>query len=172
MRTSCKKLQKIFQSENCILSKKMKNSANEINDDYQSLIMQSDEYLQSQSSLSYECSSEEQQIPSSESEKLNARDINPSRNRCLLINDCPSSLMIMTSMLMSQNFKVDQATNGFQAFQMVQKSMQGDVSQRYILILVDLDISNSLESCQKIKILYQNSNKFVNYTSKQHFVRG
>lgn len=94
--------------------------------------------------------------------------------KCLLVNDCPKKLLMMTSVLKLANFEVDQATNGFQAFQMMQKSLQGDNPKRYTLVLMDLDmpISDGFDGCQKIRTLFKNNKKLVQYKSRKYYVKG
>jgi PleD family two-component response regulator len=45
--------------------------------------------------------------------------------KCLLVNDCDMQLLMQTTIMKQCGFGVDQATNGFEAFQKVMKTIDG-----------------------------------------------
>ena len=93
----------------------------------------------------------------------------PSQLKCLLVNDDPMQLFIMTTVFRCHGYHVTTAQNGFEAFEMIQAivkqenlSLSNINDRMFCLVLLDLNmpISDGFETCKNITSLYNCKNLF------------
>ena len=72
--------------------------------------------------------------------------------KCLIANDEPMQLYVINSMFQRHDISTNVAQNGFEAYNMVLKSMQDKNNSLFDLIVLDLNmpISNGFETCKNI----------------------